>query len=100
MTYQKNIITRQIYLINIIHLENVKQKEIFGTKCIVNPKNVIVCGVHRVKKYDKNKYTEYLLNNKTCYFIHFFNFSGGWGGRDKRNPLKNEQQVSRHNTLN
>ena len=67
--------------------------DFYRTKCIVNPKNVIVCGVHRVKKYDKNKYTEYLLNNKTCYFIHFFNFSGGWGGRDKRNPLKNEQQV-------
>jgi len=67
--------------------------DFYRTKCIVNPKNVTVCGVHRVKKYNKNKYKEYLLDNKTSYFIHFFNFSGGWGGRDKRNPLKNQQKV-------
>ena len=65
--------------------------DFYRTKCIVNPDNVIVCGVHRVKKYDKKKYTEHLLNNKNSYFIHFYNFSGGWGGRDKREPLKNQE---------
>ena len=50
-----------------------------------------MCGVHRVKRYNKNLYKEILLDNKILYFIHFYNFSGGWGGRDKRRPLNNQK---------
>ena len=65
----------------------------YRTKCIVNPNNIKICGVHRVKEYDKDKYTEHLLDEDDAYFLHYHKFSGGWGGRDKRDPLKNNKKI-------
>lgn len=65
----------------------------YRTKCIVNPNNIKICGVHRVKEYDKDKYTEHLLDEDDAYFLHYYKFSGGWGGRDKRDPLKNNKKI-------
>ena len=60
----------------------------FRTKCIVNPNNVIVAGVHRLKKHTQE---EVCLEPSIASFIHYYNFSGGWGGRNKRNPLKDQK---------
>ena len=64
----------------------------FRTKCIVNPNNVEVCGVHRLKRYDKSK-KEVCLEPDDAFFLHYYNFSGGWGGRAKRNPLSNNNNL-------
>jgi hypothetical protein len=65
----------------------------YRTKCIVNPNNINICGVHRVKDYDNKKYTEHLLDENDAYFLHYYKFSGGWGGRDKRDPLRSNQKI-------
>ena len=76
---------------------SIRKKESEGTfyrtKCIVRPENIKICGVHRVKEYDKYSFTEYLIDEKIGYHLHYFRLSGGWGGRDKRNPLKNQDKI-------
>ena len=79
--------------INIFKTHNTFRKietegTFFRTKCIVNPNNVVVAGVHRLKKYSKE---EVCLEQNIASFIHYYNFSGGWGGRNKRNPLKDQK---------
>lgn len=65
----------------------------YRTKCIINPNNVKICGVHRVKEYTENKANENLISENIAYFLHYYKFSGGWGGRDKRDPLKNNKKI-------
>lgn len=65
----------------------------YRTKCIINPNNVKICGVHRVKEYTENKAEENLISDEIAYFLHYYKFSGGWGGRDKRDPLKNNKKI-------
>ena len=70
----------------------------FRTKVILKPNLVQRCNVHRLKRHSPNT-EEILLDQNQYYFLHYFNINCGWGGRDKRDPFKDNPKIVLDNRI-